>query len=491
MNNIVKYLLAVVCAVLWTTGCHEDEGTDWKDYRPISDIKLEGLEDAKSCIMGETLSLPLTVTSEYSEESLRYTWFMYINQLDMTNVTVDTISHDKNLNYVVTEEPGAYTLGVKVENVDNGYAVFGTTTLNVGTEFSRGFYVLKATVDGNTDLDFYSSKGELIPDIITRFTGEPAQGKPRVLSQLLDYPYVDPETAERKMDYVLGITTEAEARLMLLRDMSLIYNYEQMFLGEGNKGKPGRFVRTHGYTYYISADGAYSIKTQGLAYGMGRYGYPASITGGGSKGTLAYASQESGLFGALPGFLYFDEVNGRFLRTHDTYGVVSFTGSGEISPNGITGKLLFMGPSRTTGGTMVENIYAVFETAVSERKLYVLNGGAEANLGNPVTRVETIGADKMFSQATCYASKHWGGMHIWFVAEGRLYHFDPSAQTETLLSPQGLPAGQAITYVGNRFWGITKGDSDMFNYLLVGTSDGTNYTLSMYNMVGGSPTACP
>ena len=41
----------------------------------------------------------------------------------------------------------------------NGYAATAEMKLSVSTTFSQGFYILKETADGNTELDVYTQKG--------------------------------------------------------------------------------------------------------------------------------------------------------------------------------------------------------------------------------------------------------------------------------------------------------------------------------------------
>ncbi len=63
----------------------------------------------------------------------------------------------------------------------NGYAATAEMKLSVSTTFSQGFYILKETADGNTELDVYTQNG-LVSDLLASTQGEALSGSPRNLS---------------------------------------------------------------------------------------------------------------------------------------------------------------------------------------------------------------------------------------------------------------------------------------------------------------------
>ena len=141
MKNRILYILGVVMALTFFQSCYEDEGN--YDYTELSSIEIDGMESMynKRRLM-DSLNISVTVNTEFDADDLKYTWFIFnsgdVNYIDA--VKVDTISREKDLKYLVAEEPGNYVLTLQVQNVENQYAVYKSTTLSVGSEFSQGVY---------------------------------------------------------------------------------------------------------------------------------------------------------------------------------------------------------------------------------------------------------------------------------------------------------------------------------------------------------------
>lgn len=78
---------------------------------------------------------------------------------------------------------GSYTVVCEVTHKASGYFTTATFNLNVTSDFSQGFYVLKETADGNTELDFYNHlKKTTNNDLLAKVLEAPLAGEPRNLS---------------------------------------------------------------------------------------------------------------------------------------------------------------------------------------------------------------------------------------------------------------------------------------------------------------------
>ena len=130
MKNKILNLLGIVMALTLFQSCYEDEGN--YDYTELSAIEIEGIETSYSKRkLVDTLNIPVTINTEYDQENLKYTWFIYNeSKVDYINaVPVDTISREKDLSYLVAADPGNYVLTLKVENTENQYAVYKSVAL--------------------------------------------------------------------------------------------------------------------------------------------------------------------------------------------------------------------------------------------------------------------------------------------------------------------------------------------------------------------------
>lgn len=480
MKNILK-IFVFLCITLLQMGCYDDKGN--YSYTEISDIGISGIEENYRRIsMSDTLRIPVSIVTEYPVSELNYTWFIYNN--DKTDATGDhtsgdTISREKDLVYEVLEKAGTYKVALKVQNKTNNYTAYATTLLRVETMFSRGFYVLKATADGQTEMDFKPAEGELMENLLTKSLGAPLAGKPQVLAQMMDYPYIDPALNKKVMGHALGITTDQTAALMVVSDMSLLHDHNTMFFEAGHNGKPGRFARGTWKELYISHDGCYSIDPGSEALGSGRFSWPSEISGGSLW--MAYCAAEKG-------FIYWDEVNGRFLSVDMDGNVRAYEGnSDEYQPNGIQDKLEFLGTTRYAD----ETIHAILRNATGKYKLYTMPASLFGSRANPIKSVTEISAGSEFHKATGFAINVYSAPLLYFISNGKLWYYDLKVGNEAEIQGiEELPVDEEITYVSNRFW-KSRADNITFDYLVIGTSKENHYTVSMYEMIGGQPKGKP
>lgn len=484
MKDRFIYILWILCSLFVFIGCFDDEGN--YSYEEISDIELNNIEkEYRKYSMQDTLIIPVTVKTGYDESDLKYTWFIYKKS---DPESVDTISREKDLVYPIVEEEGEYAVVLKVQNMVNRYAVYKSAKLYVETSFSRGFYILKATADGNTELDFRSQDGKMGYNLLEKILENPLRGRPQVLAQMMNYPYVDKTSNRKVAGHALGITTAEDLCLIAVKDMSLIHDRQTLFFGDQNTGKPGRFFRGWFRVCYLSADGCYSIAAGGGFAGRlstGRFSFPDPTTGG-SK-WLVYDKTSKN-------YMYWDEVNRRFLLVTYNGAVSPFENNdGLYRPNDIKDELLYMGVTRYAGPS---DVYAVFQPSEGTgRKLYKMRVTTGVN---PIDQNETrtMDARMKFNKASCYAICTYSAPVLYYVVEeegiSRLYSYSFSTQKENVISLQGLPVGERINFVLNRFWGAWGDSNYKFDYLIVGTTKGQNdYTLSMYSMVGGLPNGEP
>ena len=112
---------------------------------------------------------------------------------------IDTLSQEKDLDWIVSADPGIYRLVFEYRDKQNGIANYIESELIIESKYFRGWYVMKQNGE-TTDIDFFS------PDfqntgLIQKSRGEALTGRPRSLGYIGDYAYMDEEQEEmvRKM----------------------------------------------------------------------------------------------------------------------------------------------------------------------------------------------------------------------------------------------------------------------------------------------------
>lgn len=487
MKNKILNLLGIVMALTLFQSCYEDEGN--YDYTELSAIEIEGIETSYSKRkLVDTLNIPVTINTEYDQENLKYTWFIYNeSKVDYINaVPVDTISREKDLSYLVAADPGNYVLTLKVENTENQYAVYKSVALQVTTQFSEGFYILKETADGNTDLDFCSKNMEMGPDIFANTKGGALRGKPEILSQMMGHPYVDPATSIRTSGHAVGITTTEDLCMLRTSDLATIHTGESMFYG-GLESTPRRLARGWQCGFCFTEDGIYLMKVGSAGSGM--LGVPKWA--GRNVKWVAYDKFHQ----MTSGFICFDENNGEFIfiSTMSSSGSLSTYKGNDAAyqPKGITDKCLYMGMSYFS--SIKNTAYAVFEAADGTRRLYEVMHAATSAPANPIKNVKVIDSSMKMSKATAFSVCAFDAPLMYFLSEGKVYYYSFQDESEREITLPGIGAGETINYVANKYWASAyRSYSHDRDWLVVGTTTGNNdYKLYFYKISGGTPDGEP
>ena len=176
---------------------------------------------------------------------------------------------------------GNCTLVFEVTHTKTGYAVISETSLKVTTMFSEGFYILKETPEGNTDIDLFNADSEIqVEDILTSVHGAALTGKPGVLNIVYDMAHIDPATA--KTDYASALfITAGDNNFSIYRanDMLKIFDRTNLLYGEMSEDDTPQYMCSGMYNLYFSSKGIRQAPsaTWGSEYDTGKLGYPAGI----------------------------------------------------------------------------------------------------------------------------------------------------------------------------------------------------------------------
>ena len=225
-----KIFYPLLFMLLSFSACTEDDST--LATLDVSDIVIENLEEEYSVrsYVGVNLKdvIKPTVQTAYAADDLTYTWYLF----DATAVNIDyrdyLISTDKEPDYVVELPSGDYRVVLEVRAQSNDFAQYASVLLHTSTSYSQGFYILKETPDGNTDLDCYNE--ELLTDVIAVGTGAPMKGKPCNLSILYNGEYDDPGSNELAMDNFIHVTTESrDYKGFRSEDLTEVFNRDNLF----------------------------------------------------------------------------------------------------------------------------------------------------------------------------------------------------------------------------------------------------------------------
>lgn len=466
-------LLLPLCSLLFTA-CFSD---DSEEGTMMPDITIADLEEqyTATSFVEEFLDIQPVITTSIPEQNLEYRWVVMQNNDESGAKTPkeELIGSEKNLHYEVALSPKTYTLKLEVVDKETGFMRSKTTSLVVVTEFSKGFYILKETSDGNTDIDLFNLEtGSLGSDLISSIHGAPLNGSPLNMSiSYLNY-YIDESDQQVKYANQLFVGTKTgDFRMFNSNDLSVTFDRENICYSDLGEDEIIYAVQHSMWNNnMLTNKGAYNNYSGAMAdYGMtcsGRYGVPALDSGGSIYFFYYYMNM-----------YYWDEANGRIY-------LVDYNGSARPCTDS-EGLPMDLSAYRCVGGgpnALDGMSYFVLEDKTTkERQLASIFGFSDMIMMMPIT------PGTHMAQSDFVAFNANQGSYIYNIDGGKLYAYDTMMADERQISLQGISGD--VCYVSNLYTNAMF--SDGFDYLLVGQQNGDEYVLHFYNMVGGIPDGTP
>lgn len=491
----ITYLCLLLSALFVCFSCTDDSS----DYggRYIGDIKISGIQDYYFVYSYEHsyLDIQPTIESDYNEKDLRYEWYIYDPTKenhaygDQTPYEATLIGEEKNLHYEMNLESSKYTVVLKVISKENEIMSMYKTEVDVATRLSRGFYILKETAEGNTELDLFAPgivgeevrRENLLKD---RFNAS-LEGSPRCIDICYEQAFRDPDKLEQGVEETVGgnnlfISTEADKALFIrTSDFRLIYDEKTPFYGTPEVvPRPYRALRGYFETYYLTDNGVYSTYSVGNAGNSpGKFGKSVNT---GASTHVAYSNLNIWFWNETDNGLSGTDFNGSALPIGQEDNVKNYP------INNTPYKCITCGTNDLEGIT-----YFLLQDKSNPAKKLIYFLTTSYYSGN-LSKVVELDENSCMARATVYATNALQATIAYCAVDNKLYAYDLAGlMPERELNLQGIPSDETITYLSNQYLNYSKDEAYMFDYLLVGTQKGDIYHLYMYKMTGGEPDGQP
>lgn len=481
------FSVIMLTALLSLTSCFSDDSKTLGEL--VSDIEVTGIENSyvKTAFV-ENLDIVPVITTAYND--LSYEWLLLTpgNTID-DEASVEVIGTEKDLHYEVGLAPGTYQVRLNVKSLGTNYTRCYYTTLTVQTQFSSGFYILKETAEGKTDVDLFTMDNIFIPDMLVKTQGQAMEGKPSALNIVYDQYYIDEKSNTiDKQNTVVLVSDAKQIQVHRTSDFAKIFDRSNLLFDEmeADEVPYGIFNQGMWGTVYASNKGfRYTNNPNGSFYTnptSGKFGFPMIPLD--ASTFMAYQVTVSGMY-------YWDQSTHSLMMGDtylDPYPVTYKDGSGtELTQNLSTYKPLSCGTNfvsrNETDNFILEN------TANGKRYVYLMSS---ARYNSYLTKYLEVPAYSKMAKANCFATNGISARYIYFATDNKLYGyaFNTDEYTEAEMSLQGIGSGEQIVYLENLFY---NGSTNKFDYLVVGTQKGNDYKLYMYEMPAGTgtPTGAP
>lgn len=171
-----------------TFGCKKDKVS----INRLPDITIGAVTITEKSI-GDTVTIVPDVGYGGQAANFSFKWYKYITLPNYSQVL--KLVSQKPTFVMPMDSLGTYQLREEVTNLNTGITAATILSWNVVSRAERGWYVLKGTADGNTDMDAFltSPKGSATTvDIITAKYGQSLPGNPVALAFTSVYSYLNP-----------------------------------------------------------------------------------------------------------------------------------------------------------------------------------------------------------------------------------------------------------------------------------------------------------
>lgn len=488
-TSIIK-LLTFLLLPAFVTACYDDDST-LGDMSKVATIEVEEMDNVFIVsYSGNRLKVTPKIDTRLSDAEMDYAWYL-VRPTHGTSTTDgfagfrdEKISDQKELDYEVNLPSGGYTFVFEAKAKETGLSAIQTMTVNVSTEFSKGFYILKDMGDGTTEIDL-ATDGGVMENLIGKLTGNAMDGSPVGLSVNYGQCFIDDETNEMDYSTVVNIFTDKDYAAFRTEDMHRLFTKDNIGFEDMSAVKFNNMVNTMFNVMLLTSEGIHTadVGSEYSGANSGKFGFPVE------PGACKFIQP---MYGLMNGLVYWNDDK-HMLYSIDYNGGQAFPmdyaadGMDILRQKCIGSGYNFIGAGGFGGD---ETSYFLTEDNTSgQRFLYLIDGTA-----GMVTDIVKLDNDLHISKAVATACNALNATIIYCIDGGQLYAFDWNSGSEYAVPLNGIGNGEEICFVTNSFLNLGGfGDqSENFSNLIVGTQKESTYKLYFYdNIVGGVPVGEP
>ncbi|MCD8185882.1 MAG: hypothetical protein LUD68_05340 [Rikenellaceae bacterium] len=248
----------------------------------------------------------LVIDPRIEGDESRYDYLWYAFPAMIARAPIDTLSHERRLDYTVQLGADLYTLVFQVTDRQYGTSVYQSTSLSVSSLFGVGYYVHK-TENGVTDADFIDRYGQVNENVFAQVNGESLPGQFVGASYFsIGYSYQQEEEDGEIIQYAgepaYVVLSDQDVRIFHGVTLTELANFETLFMETPAVKKPENIAASTIGFILINDNTACQMSTGN--YNIGKFGYPYP------NRDYLYSKY---LINGLQGFITFDEATGRFM----------------------------------------------------------------------------------------------------------------------------------------------------------------------------------
>jgi len=467
--------------IVLVTSCFKDKSN--YDYLSSEKIYVTGVNTSYDRVSQvDSIVITPTVKSTDATAQFSYWWGIYETSVQGSAPTVDTICRTKDLHYFVTKPAKTWVLVYGAKNKNTGYMSITTTTLNVITQFTRGWYVLKD--DGSkTDMDLFLTPTTIVPttmmaNVFSLSNGRKLDGKAKSLN--FESTYKSMVTGALGNTRAMFIATDKDASIINTNTMLEIKNFNGSFYAPPTVKAPNSIFVGSSADYFINDGQLYGIYT--MSSNTGVFGNRQMKD---AVNTPYHLSDYYWTYFVSDPIL-FDETSSSFISAGGAGTVLNTitdaTGTAMKAINN-NKTLLYMGMKSTSAAV------AIFQDKTNSA-LKILSQITPTVSAFKMVNDTLLSSSKLYS-ATKYTCNYVDEGMIYFVVGGnQVWSRNLVNKAEQL--QYTAPAGETINFIRHKKY--TVGTTELpfnYNYIMVGSTIGTTYNVRMFTKTAGNLATTP
>jgi len=481
----MKYIniLPLLAFILILNACKKD--TDRFDYGNKEKISIVGINDSYEKIsMIDSLSISPTVTSSVPNSKFEYYWGIYEKDAPSGYIlSFDTLSKTRELHSLVKQSAKSWVLVFCVKNTKTGYLSIKTSTVNVSTQFTRGWYVQKD--DGNkTDVDLFLTPSNITPEskvenVFSLVNGKRIDGTAKHLRFDSRYKADINVKGSFANTRVMFLITNNDVSVVDVNTFREIHDFNGLFYSPPKVKTPNTLLLAASGSYFMNDGQIHSLNNVYSSIGL----YGNSLM----KDVINTSYNLSDYFLSNPSSnpYVFDQKSSSFLTTSilsTSLLPVKNDPETKISATNNNKSLLYLGLRSIIPFTGV----AIFKdkTNPSLKTISVITPSATSF---KITN-DTIQPTSKLYRATKYTCNLINENMLYFVLDGnQVWSRNLTNNYEQLQFT--APAGEIVTFITHRQY--SDEPAFAYNFVIVGTKNGANYSVRMFAKTAGNLASAP
>lgn len=479
----LKYQLLATCCILLVSSCYKDQGN--YTYNTPEEITISGLETSYDKIsLVDKISIDPKVGSTDPDAKFSYWWGIYETNVQGSAPKVDTIGHAKALDYLVTQPAKGWVLVFGAKNEHTGFSKIVTASINVVTQFTRGWYVMKSD-GGQTDVDLFLTPTGITPasrmdNVFSLVNKKKLEGAASLFGFYTNYK--SNITGVYANTRALFILSDKDASVVNINTFKEIHGINDLFYETPPVKKPGSISEASQANYFVNNGHLHSVYS--MSANVGLFGGEQLRDDNNSP----YSLSRYFLTYVFDNPFFFDETSTSFVSATGTGSVLSAVTDvpgTEMPANRNNKELLFMGLKSSNPYTGI----ALFRDK-KDLSLKILSTITPSNYALKLVNDTLAPTDKL-NQAERFGL---------IVADENILYFSVGQEVWSRNLSNGAeqlqftaPAGEKITCIRHRnYAGSTTTEQPFYyNYMLISTTSSGNYKVRAFRKTSGNLAAAP